>query len=161
MLPNLKNQIIMIKILNMHGCKNNSGRLIILSGICISLLYACQTGTEESSDKRPNILFAISDDQSFPYASAYGTAGIQTPAFDRVAEAGVLFYNAFVAAPGCSPSRAAILTGKNIWQIEEAGTHASYFPKKFTVFTDLLEDAGYELGFTGKPWGPGNWKDAG
>jgi len=151
----------MIKVLNLHGNKTYPARLFILSVICTCLLFACQTAAEKTSDKQPNILFAISDDQSFPYASAYGTAGIQTPAFDRVAKAGVLFNNAFVAAPGCSPSRAAILTGKNIWQLEEAGTHASYFPKKFTVFTDLLESAGYELGFTGKPWGPGNWQDAG
>ena len=61
----------------------------------------------------------------------------------------------------CSPSRAAILTGRQIWQLEEAGTHSSYFPKKFPVFTDALEGAGYFLGFTGKPWGPGNFKDAG
>lgn len=122
--------------------------------------FSCKTNKTEES-KLPNILFAIADDQSFPYASAYGNYGVKTPAFDKVAEQGILFTNAFVAAPQCSPSRAAILTGKNIWQLEEAGTHSSYFPKKFTVFTDLLEKAGYATGFTGKPWGPGNWKDAG
>ena len=111
--------------------------------------------------QRPNILLAIADDQSYPYASAYGTPGIATPAFDRVASSGLLFHNAFVAAPQCSPSRAAILTGRNIWQLEEAGTHASSFPKKFTVFTDLLERSGYRLGYTGKPWAPGNWKVSG
>lgn len=113
------------------------------------------------SDSKPNILIAIADDQSYPYASAYGTSGIHTPYFDEVARTGALFMNAFVAAPQCSPSRAAILTGKNIWEIEEAGTHASYFPKKYPVFTDLLANEGYKVGFTGKPWGPGNWKDAG
>ncbi len=112
-------------------------------------------------ERRPNILFAIADDQSYPYASAYGTKGIRTPAFDEVARKGVLFTNAFVAAPQCSPSRAAILTGKNIWQLEEAGTHSSYFPRKFRVFPDLLEQSGYVTGYTGKPWGPGNWEDAG
>jgi arylsulfatase A-like enzyme len=115
----------------------------------------------QTKDKRPNILFAIADDQSYPYASAYGTTGVRTPAFDRVAHAGVLFDNAFAAAPQCSPSRAAILTGRNIWQLEEAGTHSSYFPKKFQVFTDVLERAGYTIGYTGKAWAPGNWKDAG
>lgn len=111
--------------------------------------------------KAPNILFAIADDQSFPHASAYGQKVFLTPVFDKVAANGILFNNAFVAAPQCSPSRAAILTGRHIWQLEEAGTHGSYFPKKFPVFTDALEDAGYALGFTGKPWGPGNFKDAG
>ncbi len=109
----------------------------------------------------PNILFAIADDQSYPYASAYGTKGVNTPAFDRLADQGVLFHNAFAPAPQCSPCRAAILTGRNIWQLEEAGTHSSYFPKKFPVFTRVLEEVGYHVGFTGKPWGPGNFKDAG
>lgn len=122
---------------------------------------SCIQSRKASDDPRPNILFVISDDQSYPYASAYGTAGIHTPAFDQVAQEGILFHNAFTAAPQCSPSRAAILTGRNIWQLEEAGTHSSYFPKKFTVFTRLLEQAGYAVGYTGKPWGPGNWKDAG
>lgn len=115
----------------------------------------------KTDNTRPNILFVIADDQSYPYASAYGNHGVHTPAFDRVAERGILFTNAFVAAPQCSPSRAAILTGKNIWELEEAGTHSSYFPKKFTVFTDVLEQNGYAVGYTGKAWGPGNWKDAG
>ncbi len=135
--------------------------LLYISLFLVVVMFgACKTSKTENS-KRPNILFAISDDQSFPYASAYGTGGIKTPAFDKVAESGILFTNAFVAAPQCSPSRAAILTGKNIWQLEEAGTHSSYFPDKFQVFTDLLEVSGYTLGYTGKPWGPGNWKDAG
>ncbi|GAA4431216.1 sulfatase [Ravibacter arvi] len=110
---------------------------------------------------RPNILFAIADDQSFPHASAYGSKTFLTPAFDNVAARGVLFNNAFVAAPQCSPSRAALLTGRNIWHLEEAGTHSSYFPKKFPVFTDALEKSGYFIGYTGKPWGPGNFEEAG
>ncbi|MDZ7722253.1 MAG: sulfatase [candidate division KSB1 bacterium] len=111
--------------------------------------------------KRPNILFAISDDQSWAHTGANGSRIVNTPNFDRVARQGTLFENAFCAAPQCSPSRAAILTGRNIWQLEEAGTHGSYFPRKFTVFTNLLEEDGYFIGYTGKPWAPGNWEDAG
>lgn len=122
----------------------------------------CRPGqSAEQAKASPNILFVIADDQSFPHASAYGKREFHTPNFDRVAENGVLFMNAFVAAPQCSPSRAAILTGRHIWQLAEAGTHSSYFPKKFSVFTDVLEASGYFVGFTGKGWGPGNWKDAG
>lgn len=111
--------------------------------------------------RSPNILFAIADDQSFAHISALGQAVFQTPNFDKVVERGIMFTNAFVAAPQCSPSRAAILTGKNIWQLEEAGTHSSYFPKKFPVFTDALESAGYFVGYTGKAWDPGNYENSG
>lgn len=133
-------------------------RTWLASAFCLLLLAGCRS---RPAKKSPNILFVISDDQSFPYASAYGTPGVSTPAFDAIAASGVLFNNAFAAAPQCSPSRAALLTGLNIWQLEEAGTHSSYFPVKFPVFTELLKKAGYATGYTGKAWGPGNWKDAG
>ncbi len=130
--------------------------------VCIASLGGCiQHTSKPEAPRLPNILFAIADDQSYPHTSAYGLPVFDTPAFDSVAKRGVLFTNAFVAAPQCSPSRAAILTGRNIWQLEEAGTHSSYFPKKYPVFTDALVAAGYITGYTGKAWGPGNWRDAG
>ena len=130
---------------------------LIRSAFTFSFALSTTLASLAASD-RPNILFAISDDQSWLYASAYGTSGVNTPAFDRLAENGVLFEHAFAAAPQCSPSRAAILTARNIWEIEEAGTHASSFPKKFDVFTRVLENTGYHVGYTGKPWSPGDWE---
>ncbi|AQT69925.1 Arylsulfatase [Anaerohalosphaera lusitana] len=118
-------------------------------------------GAEKASRKRPNILLAISDDHSYPHASAYGCEFVNTPSFDEVARVGVLMKNAFCPAPQCSPSRASLLTGRNIWQNEEAGTHGSYFPKNWPVYTELLEQAGYHVGYTGKPWGPGDWRTKG
>lgn len=115
----------------------------------------------EPNATRPNILFAIADDASWQHMSAYGCRFVSTPHFDRVAEEGALFLNAFTPTPKCSPSRAAILTGRNPWQLEEAANHFGLFPKKFDVFPDLLESAGYFIGFTGKGWGPGEWKQAG
>ena len=110
---------------------------------------------------RPNILFAISDDQSWLHTSAAGDPVVKTPNFDRVAQSGVLCRNAFSTCPGCAPSRASILTGRSIWQLEEAGTHASYFPRKFTVFPALLAQAGYYTGLTGKGAGPANFRAPG
>ncbi|MBM3783398.1 MAG: sulfatase [Acidobacteria bacterium] len=111
--------------------------------------------------KRPNILFAIADDMSWLHTGAMGDPIVKTPAFDRVARAGVLCRNAFSTCPGCAPSRASILTGRSIWQNEEAGTHASLFPRKLVVFPDLLREAGYHTGLTGKGAGPCNFKAAG
>jgi uncharacterized sulfatase len=126
---------------------------------CAGLLVAVGTGVANldwlQGAERPNVLIAISDDQSFPYASAYGCTGVSTPAFDRVARAGVLFTNGFAASPGCSPSRAALLTGLHCWQLEHAATHASWFPTRFTTFPERLQAQGYFVGHTGKGWGPG------
>lgn len=109
--------------------------------------------------KKPNILFAIADDAS--HMSAYGHSFVNTPNFDRVAEMGILFKNAFTTNPKCAPSRASILTGKHTWQLEEAGNHYGIFPSKFKVYPDLLEDAGYFVGYTGKGWGPGDYEQGG
>jgi uncharacterized sulfatase len=110
---------------------------------------------------RPNILFAIADDHSYPHTGAMGGKGVKTPAIDRVAGEGVLFRQAYSLSPGCAPSRAGLLTGRFPWQLEEAGTHASLFPRKFAVYPDLLERNGYFAGLTGKGAGPCNFKDAG
>ena len=113
------------------------------------------------ADDRPNILFAISDDQSWPHASAYGTEWVKTPGFDRVAREGLLFHQAYTPNAKCAPSRACILTGRNSWQLEEAANHMPYFPAKFISYAEALErKAGYFVGSTGKTWAPGVAEDA-
>jgi N-sulfoglucosamine sulfohydrolase len=130
--------------------------VLVLIGLCAVMF----TSPIDAAD-RPNILLAIADDWSHPYASAYGSKMVKTPAFDRVAKEGVLFRNAFTATPGCSPSRAALLTGQHSWRLREAGTHASSFPKDLQVYPDILEKAGYFVGVCGKAWGPGNFQTSG
>ena len=109
----------------------------------------------------PNILFCISDDQSYDHTGANGDPVIQTPAFDRVAREGLRFVHAFCDAPTCGPSRSAILTGQHIWRLEEAGNIHSTLPAKFATYTEELGKAGYALGFTGKGWSPGRLEAGG
>jgi N-sulfoglucosamine sulfohydrolase len=104
---------------------------------------------------RPNILFCVSDDQSYAHAGANGDPVVQTPAFDRVAREGLRFTHAFCDAPTCGPSRSAILTGQSIWRLEEAGNIHSTLPAKFATYTEELQRAGYKIGYTGKGWSPG------
>jgi N-sulfoglucosamine sulfohydrolase len=111
--------------------------------------------------KRPNILFVIADDWGHGHAGAYGCNWIKTPNFDRVAREGILFNNTFTSNPKCSPCRATILTGRNTWQLKEAVDHFSIFPNEFAVYPDLLEKAGYFVGYTGKGWGPGDFRSTG
>ena len=91
---------------------------------------------------RPNILFCISDDQSYAHTGANGDPVVKTPAFDRIAREGLRFTHAFVYAPTTGPSRSAILTGQQIWRLEEAGNIHSTFPAKLATYTELLADSG-------------------
>ncbi len=110
---------------------------------------------------RPNLLLAIADDWSWPHAGAYGDPAVKTPTFDRVAREGVLFSNAYVASPSCTPSRAALLTGQWHWRLEESANLWSTLQTRFAVYPDILEAAGYYVGFSGKGWGPGKWEVGG
>ena len=111
--------------------------------------------SSQRTKKQPNILFCLADDWSWPHASIAGNKVVRTPTFDRVAREGVLFNNAFVTAPSCTPSRGSIVTGQWHWRLEEGGNLWSTLPAKFEVYPDILEQAGYHAGFTRKGWGPG------
>ncbi len=106
--------------------------------------------------KRPNILFAIADDWGWPHAGAYGDPVVKTPAFDRLAEEGVLFEKAFISSPSCTPSRNAILTGQFHWRLGPGGNLWSTLDPNTPVYPLLLEQSGYHVGSWRKSWGPGN-----
>lgn len=130
-----------------------------LSVLLLGLLLSCNTteSTSANAEKRPNILFIISDDQSWLHAGAYGDPQVKTPAFDRIAEEGVLFNNSFCTSPSCTPSRSSVLSGQDIWRIREAGLLYGSIPPDLLLVTHLLADAGYHVGYTGKGWAPGKW----
>jgi arylsulfatase A-like enzyme len=136
--------------------------LCLLSLFCL----ACNP-TENVSEtapaeiSRPNILFLIADDWSYPHAGVYGDQIVRTPTFDRIAREGALFHNAYCAAPSCAPSRAAIVTGRYPHQLESAGNLWSVIPNKFPNWISLLKEAGYFSGKTRKGWGPGDFKKGG
>jgi len=130
----------------------------------LRVLLLCATSLNGYSinaadDERPNILFCISDDQSWMHAGAYGCSWVNTPGFDRVAKDGLLFANAYTPNAKCAPSRACILTGRNTWQLEEACNHWPFFPTQFTSYVEVLAEHGYHVGSTGKGWAPGIAKD--
>jgi len=118
-------------------------------------------------DGRPNILFAFADDWG-RYASAYRqvegdrtpNALLETPHFDRVAREGVLFTNAFVPAPSCTPCRSSLLTGRYFWQTGlGAILQGAVWDSSIPSYPLLLEDAGYHIGYTYKVWSPGTPRD--
>jgi len=139
-----------------------------ISAFCIAgWLMAAATGATiaavisgDAPDQRPNILFCMADDWSYPHASIYGCRWVHTPGFDRVAKDGILFTRAYTPNAKCAPSRSIVLTGRNSWQLKEACNHVCEFPLEFKVVTEVLEEHGYFVGKTGKGWGPGRARDA-
>ena len=128
-----------------------------MAGIGLTGLAArTATSAQEMPARKPNILFCLSDDQSYPHAGAYGEPVIKTPVFDRVAREGVLFTQAYCAAPSCTPSRSAILTGQDIWRLGQGGQLFGTLPATHPVYPDLLAKSGYFVGYTDKGWAPGN-----
>jgi N-sulfoglucosamine sulfohydrolase len=73
---------------------------------------------------------------------------------------GLRFDNAYTPNAKCAPSRAAILTGRNSWQLKEAGNHGGFFPPEFKTYPEVLAQHGYFVGMTGKGWAPGTALDA-
>lgn len=105
-------------------------------------------------DERPNILFVIADDWSFPHAGVLGDNIVRTPNFNKVAANGVLFTNSFCATPTCTGSRGAILTGQHVHRLDEGANLYGFLPKRFQVYPDILEAAGYSVGLSQKGHGP-------
>ncbi len=121
---------------------------IVLSFGSISSAFAQKS---KSLDKRPNIIFILTDDQRWDELGYAGNKIIQTPEMDKLAEEGVYFSHAIVTTPICAASRASIFTG-----IHER-THRYTFQtgdirKEFMAesYPKLLKDGGYYTGFFGK-----------
>ena len=133
-----------------------------LKTLYVRILYSLVTlmglffsATLSHADERPNILFFITDDEAWLERSAYFWSDLPTPAFDRVADQGVLFERGFTSAPSCGPSRACVLTGRNFWELKQGAFIQAFIPKDIPVFTHLLAENGYHVGKTDKGWGPG------
>ncbi len=138
------------------------GRVFFLACLVLSVAAAAaSTAPAATAERPPNILFVISDDQSWAHTGAEGCAWVKTPAFDRVAREGARFTSAFCGSPSCTPSRSIVLTGRRLWEIGEGGVLYGTLERAYPPFTYALEAAGYALGWTGKGWGPGEWEKGG
>lgn len=104
-----------------------------------------------ADSSRLNILFIVSEDNG-PEIGCYGTP-IKTPVLDELAKSGIRFSNAYVPQAGCSPSRAAFLTGlypHQNGQIGLATWNYSMYSKETPNMASSLKKAGYRTGIIGK-----------
>jgi len=104
--------------------------------------------------QRPNILFCFADDWG-RYASIYTNVEtrpsinqvLKTPVIDRVAREGVLFKNAFVTAPSCTPCRSSLLSGQYFFRTGRGAIlQGAAWDSSIPSYPLLLRDAGYHIG---------------
>ena len=139
------------------------GALGALAGVSAMDLFAQLDPSGASTrGRRPNILVHLADDLSWAHLGCAGDPAVKTPHIDRMAAEGVSFSNAFVSSATCTASRAAMLTGRNFWELDDGANLAGTMPGKFAVYTSLLARAGYHVGRVKKGYGPGTtagWKE--
>ncbi len=118
--------------------------------IAASIIASCDKPIAgEVTQKRPNIVFIMSDDHAYQAISAYDNRLIHTPHIDRIANEGMLFANASVTNSICAPSRAVILTGKHS-HLNGKIDNRSPFDTTNVTFPQLLQKAGYQTAMFGK-----------
>jgi N-sulfoglucosamine sulfohydrolase len=101
---------------------------------------------------KPNILFVLSDDHSYPFLSCYGDPNVRTPAIDQLAAEGMKFHRLFTVAPQCVPSRAGYLTGRSAVAARMT-RFSSPLPRDEITFPEILrEKAGYYTGICGRSY---------
>ena len=121
--------------------------IIILSLFCGILINAQNL----NQDKRPNIIFLLTDDQRYDALGCMGNTEIHTPNIDRLADKGVIFDNYYTTTAICMASRAQIMTGMYEYKTGCNFTHGPLSQEKFEEsYPMLLRKSGYTTGFAGK-----------
>jgi arylsulfatase A-like enzyme len=112
---------------------------------------------DSSAAARPNFLIILTDDHGYGDVSAYGGAEVRTPNIDRIGAEGMLFTTMRANATVCSPTRAALLTGRDADRVGVPGVIRTqpedswgYFDPKVPTLANGLKDAGYHTAIIGK-----------
>lgn len=138
-------------------------KTIIHHLLTFGVLSLCQAGSPQAaaaeSDTTPNFIIIFTDDQGYGDLSCFGGTHVQTPRIDKMAEEGAKLTSFYVAAPLCTPSRAALMTGcyprrvnlatGDDFGVLLAGDRKGLNPGEITI-AEVLQAAGYKTGMFGK-----------
>ncbi|MFH0757907.1 MAG: sulfatase [Bacteroidota bacterium] len=128
---------------------------LLMIGAMFVAMTACKNVEKTAEDTSlPNIVVVYCDDLGYGDLACFGNQVNRTPNIDRLAEDGMKFTEFYSASPVCSPSRAALLTGRIP---QRMGIHGVFFPRSFTgmpveeiTIAGLLKEKGYATGIVGK-----------
>lgn len=132
-------------------------KLLALTIFFLHALHAADTPQASQKAKRPNVLFILTDDQSYATMSCTGSSFMKTPNLDRLARDGALFSNLILATSVCAPSRAAFMTGTYNWKNGVYANAAKWDPKN-VILAQMMQEVGYATAHIGK-WHCGGLKD--
>ena len=116
----------------------------------VSCLPAGETVGRRSVGGRPNVILVLTDDQGYGDVGYNGNKIIRTPNLDRFAREGVEF-SQFYASPCCTPTRAALLTGRQAYRLNVTWVGQPLHPDELAM-SEAFKAAGYATGCFGK-WG--------
>ncbi|HEX3994189.1 MAG TPA: sulfatase-like hydrolase/transferase, partial [Acetobacteraceae bacterium] len=85
---------------------------IVLGVLLLAPLGSLRAGDAAPAARKPNVVVIVTDDQGAADAGCYGAKDLLTPNIDAIATHGVRFTQFYAGAPVCSPSRAALMTGR-------------------------------------------------
>jgi arylsulfatase A-like enzyme len=127
---------------------------------------APERSAPQSALRRPNVVFILADDLGWADLGCYGSKFYETPNLDRLAKQGMRFTDAYAAANVCSPTRAAILTGKHPARLHltdwltgrpdrpdqklKRPNFQMFLPLTEVTLAEALQEAGYRTAFIGK-----------
>lgn len=120
----------------------------------IGILIILAVGCSEVQNERPNIIFIFADDQSFNTINALGNSEILTPTLDKMVSEGISFTNAYNMGGWngavCVASRSMMNTGLTMWNAKNQLNNLNRKVQNRQMWSQLMEDAGYETYMTGK-----------
>lgn len=119
---------------------------------CLLIFLSSLTIALPSFAAKPNILFLLSDDHSYPFLSIYGDTNVRTPTLDQLAAEGMKFHRFFTGAPQCVPSRATLMTGRSPVAARMTRFSAPLPRDEITLPELLREKAGYFTGICGRSY---------
>src|SRR5712691_2397845 len=143
---------------------NVTRREFIGTAVGTSALVSARGAGLQAVAKRPNVLVILADDLGYGDLSSYGRPDYRTPVLDAFAKQGMKFMSAYAAAPVCTPTRCAYITGRYPQRLpvglEEPLTVRSAadvgLPPAHPTIASLLKANGYDTSLVGK-WHLG-WK---
>lgn len=125
--------------------------------VFLFMAAACQHKTPKEENKKPNILFILTDDLGKEWVSTYGAEEVQTSAIDKLAETGLKFEN-FYSTPQCTPTRVSLMTGQypfrngwiNHWDVPRWGGGVHFDWTMNPGIARVMQSAGYKTAAAGK-----------